>query len=108
MIRTLYDLVTDAIADLRDWRHDNPGEEPHDQIHEIADASTPIYTADLLRLAADHIRLATDEPELGPAFDGSPTPANIIAANIFEYLEQALWEAWGEIEDEEEDDDDNR
>lgn len=99
---TLYELVNDAIAELREWRQDNPdNEEPHDTLFEIADSSVPVYTHDLLRLAADNCHLATDEPELGPAFDGSPTPANIIAANVFEYIQAALWKAWQEMLDEE-------
>ena len=44
-------------------------------IHEIADSSVPVYTSDLLALACADTSLATDEPELGPAFDGSPTLA---------------------------------
>jgi hypothetical protein len=102
---TLYALERDAIAELREWREDHPHEEPHDAIHEIADSSVPVYTGDLLRLAAENIALATDEPEVGPAFDGSPMPVNIIAANVYEHLERALWDAWQTMEDEEADDD---
>lgn len=102
MTQSLLQVVADAIEELRDWHQDNPDErEPHDQIHQIADSSVPVYTYDLLRLAADNCHLAVDEPELGPAFDGAPTPVNIIAANVFEHIEQALWEAWSEMEDEE-------
>ena len=91
---TLYDLERDAIAELRDWRTEHPHEEPHDAIHEIADSSVPVYTGDLLRLAAENLQLATEEPECGPAFDGSPTPVNIIAANVYAHLETTLWAAW--------------
>jgi len=106
----LYQLVNDAITELHEWHQDNPDEtEPHDQIFEIADSSVPVYTGDLLRLAAENLHLATEEPELGPAngsnFDGTPSPVNIIAANVFEHIEQALWGAWQEMLDEEEDDD---
>ena len=101
---TLDELETDAVAELRQWHADNPeATEPHDAIFEIADNAVPIYTGDLLRLAAENLQLATDEPELGPAFDGKPTPVNIIAANVFEHVEAALWAAWQE--DEEADDD---
>ena len=105
----LYELERDAIAELREWRQNNPDEdEPHDTIFEIADSSVPVYTADLLNLAADIIALATSEPELGPAsgsnFDGTPSPVNIIASNVFSHLEAKLWEAWQEMKDEEEDD----
>jgi len=105
----LLQLVTDAIAELREWRADHPDDEPHDAIHEIADTSVPVYTGDLLRLAAENLHLATDEPELGPAngsnFDGTNSPINIIAANIFEHIESALWDAWEEIEKGVDDDD---
>lgn len=101
----LYQLVDDAIAELREWREEHPDEdEPHDAIFEIADSSVPVYTGDLLRLAAEHLFLATEEPELGPAFDGAPTPVNIIAANVFAHVEEALWEAWRALDDEEDDD----
>lgn len=103
---TLNELVNDAIAALREWREEHPDdEEAHDAIHEIADGQVPVYSGDLLRLAAEHLHLATDEPELGPAFDGSPTPVNVIAANVFEHIEVALWEAWQTMGDEEVTDD---
>jgi hypothetical protein len=102
---TLEQLVSDAIGELREWRDENPGEdEPHDTIFEITDSSVPVYTGDLLRLAAENLHLATDEPELGPAFDGKPTPVNIIAANVFTHIEQALWEAWQQLQDDEDED----
>ena len=65
-----------------------------DTIFEITDSHVPVYTYDLLKCALDNLGLATEEPELGPAFDGSPTPVNIIAANIFETIEADLWEYW--------------
>ena len=71
-------------------------DQPHDDFHEIADSSTPVYNYDLLMYAANDLYLATEEPELGPAFDGSPTPCNIIAANIYEAIEAGLWEWWNE------------
>lgn len=71
-----------------------------DVIHEIADSSVPVYTGELLELANDDNTLATDEPELGPAFDGTPTPVNIIAANVYERLTAALWDAWREFDEE--------
>ena len=96
----LRDMERIAIEDLVTWMNDNPdNDEPHDTIHEIADSSVPVYTYDLLQLAADNLNLAVDVPEIGPAFDGSPTPVNIIAANVFEYIEAALWEYWNDNTD---------
>ena len=104
---TLSDLVDSAREELRDWRQANPyATESHDAIFEIADSLVPVYTGDLIQLAAEHLPLATNEPEIGPAFDGKPTPTNIIAANVFEYLESALWDAWRDLQGEEGDDDD--
>jgi len=90
---TLRELVKGAIDELKDYGL-NSWDEPHDAISEISDSNVPVYTSNILQLAADNIELATDKPELGPAFDGSPTPINIIAANIYEYLESELWDAW--------------
>ena len=52
-----------------------------------------VYHGELLELAAGD--LATDgvgvvAPEMGPAFDGTPTATNIIAANVYERLSEAL------------------
>ena len=69
-------------------------DEPHDTISEAADSNVPIYNGDLLDLAAGDNNLAYVVPELGPAFDGSPTPINIIAANVYEAIEAHLWEWW--------------
>ena len=100
----LSEVLANAVHELRDrWTHyrDEFGpraDEPHDVIHEIADGAVPVYTSDLLALACEDNALATDTPELGPAFDGSPTPVNIIAANVFEAIEAALWNEWSAIE----------
>ena len=83
MTINLRDMELTAVGDLQIWMEDNPLDtEPHDTISEIADSSTPVYNYDLLRLAADNLNLGVDVPELGPAFDGEPTPVNIIAANV--------------------------
>jgi hypothetical protein len=84
-------------------RRDGPG----DLAHEIADGSVPVYTHELMTMAAEDCSLAVDVPELGPAFDGEPTPVNIVAANIYERLLQEVhsaFEDWAaqEVEYEEE------
>jgi hypothetical protein len=86
--------LADRWANYRDEFYQG---EPHDVIAEIADSSVPVYTSDLLELASQNNNLATDEPELGPAFGGEPTPVNIIAANIYEAVSDALFGAWDEI-----------
>ena len=101
-MQTLDELIRDACETLREDYDIADVTEPHDIIFEIADSSVPTYTSDLIQLAADNIDLAISEPELGPAFGGQPTPVNIIAANVFEAIEEGLWEAWREIEEERE------
>ena len=105
--KTLEDLKNEARESFMDslsyegfnsW-DDLESFEPHDMIFEITDSCVPIYTYDLLAVAQSNLWLATYEPEMGPAFDGSPTPTNIIAANIFEAIEQDLFEFWDEIPD---------
>ena len=96
---TMRGLIRDAVEEFREWAKDNPDEtEPHDAIHEIADSTVPCYNSDLLDLAADDNNIALSEPECGPAFDGTPTPINIIAANVYDAIGEALWEEWRTIE----------
>jgi len=93
------ETIESARKELREWAQDNQDvTEPHETIFEIADASVPVYYSTILEWAAENHSLALNEPELGPAFDGTPTPVNIIAANIFELLESELWEEWQDIE----------
>ncbi len=93
---TLSTILEGAREDLLDrWTNYRDEFGPRDDyasdvIAEIADSSVPVYTYDLMRIAAEDNSLATDEPELGPAFDGSPTPVNIIAANVYEAISNDL------------------
>lgn len=73
---------------------------PEDMVMELADGWVPIYTYDILQYAANDLALAVDEPECGPAFDGSPTPINIIAANIWDRLQAVASEALYELQEE--------
>jgi len=102
MSRTLREIENDVLEELKERLEGNVelhygGEivvsiDEYDLYHEIADSNVPIYNYDLMRLGADNLFLAVDEPELGPAFDGSPTPVNIIAANIYEHLQDHMLE----------------
>jgi len=85
---TLNNIIKDAIEELKDGWKD--AQYPEDMVHEIADSSVPVYTYQLAQIASEEVALFTDEPELGPAFDGSPTPSNIVAANIYERVSQEL------------------
>lgn len=96
-------LTESAIDDLNEWLKENPSAPyPGDEIHEVADAACPVYTYDILKLASDNWELITTEPEIGPAFDGKPTPLNIIAANIYEHLTAALYSRLYEWREEQE------
>ena len=94
------EMLNSAIEELKERLQDSPDDDEGDLIHEIADSHVPIYNYNILQMAAENLSLAVDEPELGPAFDGSPTPINIIAANIFEAIEQELWDKLEDIKEE--------
>jgi len=102
---TLRQLQRDAFEELKESLENYPDQDPYDTIFEIADSSVPVYTHELMKLAAEDITLATAEPELGPAFDGSPTPVNIVAANVFEAIHNYLHENIGLLNDEMEEED---
>jgi len=91
---TLYEIITAAKEELAERINDADTDiiDESDIIHEIADSSVPVYNNDLISLAYHDMSLAVDEPELGPAFDGTPTPINIIAANVYEAITAALYE----------------
>jgi len=96
---TLSELNSLVRSEIQDWVSNNPDDDDinHDgSLSEIVDSTVPVYNAELLQLAADNNRLATAEPELGPAFDGTATPVNIIAANIYEHLSGIAWETFAE------------
>jgi hypothetical protein len=83
-------LLEDARDTLKNEYDLLDAQYPTDMIAEVADSSVPVYTADLLEYGSANWDLMTEEPELGPAFDGSPTPINIIAANIYEAISNHL------------------
>jgi hypothetical protein len=99
---TLYDLVKDAkevfVEEIAKAGF-TTADECSDLLYEIADSHVPIYYSDLLDLAAKHNHLGTDIPEIGPAFDGSPTATNIIAANVYEHLSNELHKLVAELSD---------
>ena len=102
----LSDLLDDARESLKTEYDLLDSDEPYDYIAECADGFVPVYTSELIEYGYHNRDLMFDEPELGPAFDGSPTPTNIIAANIYEavsnYLHQELDDIIAELEEEQE------
>ena len=94
------EMLNSAVEELKERLQDSPNDDESDIISEIADSHTPIYYYDILQMAAENMFLALNEPDIGPAFDGSPTPINIIAANIYEAIEQELWDKLEDIKEE--------
>jgi len=64
-MNTLYELTQSTIEQMKERLKENNGsEEIGDIIHEVADGNVPLYTADLLEIAASSLDMATLEPEL--------------------------------------------
>ena len=57
---------------------------PEDQATEAADGAVPVMSWDIMQAVSESLELATTEPEIGPAFDGSPTPVNIAAGVLYD------------------------
>ena len=106
MVNDLQDIIDGAVEELKEWCRENPDDDPtyNGTLHEFVDGAVPVYNYDLLQIAADLSNgVALTEPEVGPAFDGTSTPINIIAANVYEAVEAALWEEWRRAQEERED-----
>ena len=78
----IWEMVDSVLSDVDDIDLDDAY--PEDRATEIADSAVPIYTHEIMEAATESIDIATGEPECGPAFDGSPTPSNIIAGNLYD------------------------
>ena len=87
----MQDLLDDARDSLKNDYDLLDAQYPDDLVHECADGFVPVYTSELIEYGYHNRDLMFDEPELGPAFDGSPTPTNIIAANMYEALTNHLY-----------------
>ncbi len=98
------DLLEDARDSLKNEYDLLDASDPYDYIAEVADGFVPVYHSDLIEYGYHNRDLMHDVPELGPAFDGEPTPMNIIAANIYEavsnHLHQELDKILEELEEE--------
>lgn len=89
-MRDLRQQVTDGINEIPIY--DLSFDTADDRVHEEADNAVPIYTSDLLEVAANDPDVALDEPEIGS--DGTPT--GTIAANIYCQLVQHGYEVLAE------------
>ena len=86
------DLIEGAIEELQDniqWcEKEKEDYEIDDLITEVADNNIPIYTYDLLQYASNNFDLI--QPSELQRFN--PSVVNIIQANIYELLTEALYE----------------
>jgi len=96
MAQSLDQIISDAKDELQENYRDV--EYPTDLIHEITDSACLMPNYRYLELACENMLLALDTPECGPAFDGSPTPINIIVANLYEAISNGLHEYLYELE----------
>lgn len=100
MAQSLEQIIQAAKEELQEQLANEPDMEyPEDRIHEITDNACLMPNYQYLDLAAANNDLATSEPELGPAFDGTPTAINIICANLYERISQELFELLHEIQE---------
>lgn len=99
--KTMWDLEASLMDEIREEAEAGgllEEDYPEDRIVDMVDEWVPIYTSELLEVAASDPELAVVEPELGPAFDGTPTPVNIIAANIYERLMGVGFSFWYDLQ----------
>ena len=86
------DLIEEAIDELQDriqWCEEEKEDyETDDLISEIADNNIPIYTYDLLQYASNNFDLI----EPSELCSDNPSVTQIIIANIYELLTEALYE----------------
>lgn len=100
-LRALKQEVEEAVREAIDqYIKDHPDESRsnvEDRINddgtitEIYDSSVPIYNGEIMDLGSLP-EVFNHENELGPAFDGSPTPVNIVAGSLYEILEETAFE----------------
>ena len=101
---TMYELEQEIRDEVREEADSlMQSEYPEDSLHEMADSHVPVYN-ELLDLTASDNNLALSEPEV-LAFDGTPTPINAIAGNVYERLLRAAFDEWEDVKAEREDDD---
>jgi hypothetical protein len=90
----LQDVIESAKSELmQEIVHDELSfDDACDRVHEISDSNVPVYHGELIQLAQDDMTLMLEEPELGPAFDGSSTAINVLAAVVYERICQEVGE----------------
>ena len=78
----LYDLLDDAIQELKDIIKREDVDDIDDTMSEIADGCVPIYTYDLFRYGAENYGTLNDKPE----WECDNDMVKILQANIYCYL----------------------
>ena len=89
-MQELYDQAIDDLKCRLEWnkKHCIEDEEIEDLITEVADNNIPIYTYDLLQYASNNFDLI----EPSDLCSDNPSVTQIITANIYEVLTEALYE----------------
>jgi len=104
MATSIQDIITDAITDFEN-EYEAEMQYPEDLCAEIADSAVPLYTNEIIEVGTSDHSLMTDEPELGSAngsnFSGENNVINIIAANIYEKVSNALYARLYKLQQEE-------
>ena len=103
MSDTIQDVLESAEESLREEADDNGIHNLEDRIHEIADGAIPVYTSELLEMAARDNGLAMDTPEI----EGDGSPINTIQLNIFERVSLHLYDVVETIKEEIQEREDN-
>ena len=90
-------ILESARDDLIELIVDNAGEiDVDEEIWKIADNNVPVYNYDIMQAANDDYGLILVKPELA---SGEETPLDLIKMNMFESIENHLWEFWHYAED---------
>ena len=97
------DLIINATGELHRWRADNPGPdvEPEEAINEIATGFFPIFPDGFQEFVEDDVRLLTMVPDEIDALGDQFSAADVIRQVLLETLENALWDEWEEMLEEE-------
>lgn len=101
---TIAELIEESIDELKERMHSSPEDFAdsceEDVFSEIADGAVPAYNGELLELAMNTMSLATDTPCMGAANDGENNAINLIAANVYEDIRDALSNYYWENQEE--------
>jgi hypothetical protein len=109
LLKECKDSVKEQVREaIDDYIRENPDDDREDieqnidysgTITEIYDGAVPVYYSEIMEIG-NVPEVYNHENELGPAFDGTPTPMNILAGAIYEILYEVAWEEISDYLDE--------